>query len=347
MYTKDATLLIENEKIKLKIPYNSIIIKKLKKIKNHQWDYKNNCWVFDNNYEVLRFIKKILIINNFKITEIDNNREDFSVLKTHLLSRKYSQRTITSYLYYNKQFLDFYKKSSNEIKDIDIKNYLAYLNNDLKLSTSTINTAFNALKVYYQDLKGCKFFFNLKRIKRDYKLPDILSLNEVKSIIEVTKNIKHRCMIGLCYSSGLKVSEVSKLKLKDIDFDRKLIHIKSSKFRKDRYVPLSENMHKILSSYIQEYQPHYWLFESWTSEKHISIRTIQKVFDKSKKLAKISKDVSIHSLRHSFATHLLENGIDIKYIKELLGHNSIKTTEIYTHVSQINLKKIKNPFDNI
>jgi site-specific recombinase XerD len=221
------------------------------------------------------------------------------------------------------------------------------LSSVLKLYSSTLNVALNAIKFYYGRVKRKKFIYFVDRPKKDKPLPEVLSLNEIKSIIESIKNMKHKCMIALAYSSSLRVSEVSKLKLKDIDFERKVIHIVYSKGRKDRYTILSRNVHTLLSSYIKEYQPHFWLFESWTSEKHISIRTIQKVFEKAKELSGIKKDISVHSLRHSFATHLLESGVDIRYIQALLGHSSIKTTEVYTHVANSKLEEILSPFDKL
>ncbi len=343
---KRAYLLLDEKNIKLKIPYKPDVIKNLKKLKNYQWDSENKYWIFNKKDEVLRFIKKTLKEHNIEFTEI-NQKDELIDLKKHLIYRKYSSKTVELYLYYNRQLLEYSKKSSENITLEDIQNYLYYLSSVLKSSPSTLNVALNSIKFYYGEIKRKKFIYEIKRAKKDKILPEVLTINEVKTIIDSIENIKHKCMIALTYSAGLRVSEVSNLKLKDIDFDRKMIHIVLSKGRKDRYTILSDNMHKIISEYLKIYQPTYWLFESWTQDRHISIRTIQKVFDKAKKKADIKKDVTVHSLRHSFATHLLENGIDIRYIQELLGHQNIKTTEIYTHVSSDRLKQIKSPFDYI
>ncbi len=321
------------------------MVKRIKEIKGYHWDLENKSWIFNKKDEVLHLIKKALATQNFDVRQYDNTHHNLSDLKTHLLYRKYSPGTISSYLHYNEELLSYLRKSPDNVTEEDIRNYLSYLNSVLKLSSSTINTAFNALRLYYEEVRGLKIFFKLKKAREEKKLPEILSIKEVKALIASIENIKHKCMLALAYSSGLRVSEVSKLKLKDIDFDRNAIHIVSSKGNKDRYTPLSKNMHTLLSGYIQKFQPHYWLFESWTSERHISKRTIQKVFEKAKEKAGIKKDVSVHSLRHSFATHLLGSGVDIRYIQVLLGHQSIQTTEIYTHIAINNLEKIPNPFD--
>jgi site-specific recombinase XerD len=149
------------------------------------------------------------------------------------------------------------------------------------------------------------------------------------------------------YSGGLRVGEVVRLKPEDIDTNRKLIHIRASKGRKDRYTLLSDLALQILREYRKNEKPRKWLFPSWNTEKHITERTVQKIFQNACKKAGIKKNVSVHSLRHSFATHLLESGIDLRYIQELLGHKSSKTTEIYTHVSTKNLSAIKNPLDSL
>ena len=191
-------------------------------------------------------------------------------------------------------------------------------------------------------------YFNLKnRPRSSKKLPDILSRNEIKKIIEVTKNLKHKLLISLTYSAGLRVSEVVKLKYADLDFERNVIFVRQSKGKKDRIAIFSKSIKSMVSEYIKKYRPTIWLFEGWSSETHLSIRSAQKIFEKSKQLAFIKKEVSIHSLRHSFATHLLEKGVEIRYIQKLLGHSNLKTTEIYTHVAKNKLEQIESPIEDI
>ncbi len=175
----------------------------------------------------------------------------------------------------------------------------------------------------------------------------VLSQEEVAKILSSVDNVKHRAILMLVYSAGLRVGEVVKLKIEDIDSQRMLIHIKGAKGRKDRYTMLSETALKVLREYWEEYRPQKWLFEGAKEGRYLSTRTVQAIFEQAKEKAGIKKDVSVHSLRHSFATYLLEGGTDLLYIQELLGHASSKTTEIYTHVSSKTLSKIKSPLDTM
>ncbi|CEG14019.1 Phage integrase family protein (fragment) [groundwater metagenome] len=272
---------------------------------------------------------------------------DFEDLRRELVSRKYSPKTIKTYLYYNEDFLRFAKRNSTEVTNEDIKNYLFYLAEKKWESASSLNIAINALKFYYGDVLNRGFVYDIMRPKKDNKLPVVLSKEEVSKILSSVPNIKHRALLMLAYSAGLRVSEVVKLRVEDIDAQRKLIHIRSAKGRKDRYTLLSEVTLKTLHLYRDEFKPNEWLFPGAEKGRHISIRTAQAIFEHANERAGIVKDVTIHSLRHSFATHLLESGTDLRYIQELLGHQSSKTTEIYTHVSSRSLSKIINPLDTM
>jgi len=188
---------------------------------------------------------------------------------------------------------------------------------------------------------------DLERPKKEKKLPEILSKNEISKLLKAVKNLKHKAILYLVYSAGLRVGEVVKLKPTDIDSDRMLIHIIQGKGKKDRYTILSETALSILRQYVKVYKPEHWLFPGQHPDKHLTERSVQKVFDNARIDAKIRKNVSVHNLRHSFATHLLEGGVNLRYIQELLGHSSSKTTEIYTHVTQKNLSNIISPLDTI
>jgi len=203
------------------------------------------------------------------------------------------------------------------------------------------------LKVYYGGILKRGFAYEIKRPKKDKKLPVVLSQNEVSRILSSVSNIKHRAILMFVYSGGLRISEVVKLKAENIDTQRKLIHIHGAKGRKDRYTILSDVALKTSKLYIDFFQPKEWLFPSKNADSHITTRTVQRVFEQTYKNAGIKKDVTVHSLRHSFATHLLESGVDLRYIQELLGHKNSKTTEIYTHVSNKRLSGIKNPLDSL
>lgn len=187
----------------------------------------------------------------------------------------------------------------------------------------------------------------IERPKKEFKLPEILSQKEVLNILKSLKNEKHRAILFITYSAGLRVGEVVKLKVADINTDRKLIHIRQGKGRKDRYTVLSDIALQVLHEYQRKYNPKEWLFPSTMQDKHITERTVQRVFENACKTANIKKEVSVHALRHSFATHLLENGTDLRYIQELLGHKNSTTTEIYTHVSERDIRKIRSPLDSI
>jgi len=188
---------------------------------------------------------------------------------------------------------------------------------------------------------------DLERPKKEKKLPEILSKNEISKLLKAVKNLKHKAILYLVYSAGLRVGEVVKLKPTDIDSDRMLIPIIQGKGKKDRYTILSETALSILRQYVKVYKPEHWLFPGQHPDKHLTERSVQKVFDNARIDAKIRKNVSVHNLRHSFATHLLEGGVNLRYIQELLGHSSSKTTEIYTHVTQKNLSNIISPLDTI
>ncbi len=193
-----------------------------------------------------------------------------------------------------------------------------------------------------------KFIYEVKRPRKDKKFPVVLSKEEeVANILSSVDNIKHKAILMLIYSAGLRVGEVIKLKTEDIDSQRMLIHVKGAKGRKDRYSLLSESALKTLRKYWKQHKPVKWLFHGPNKEKYITIRTAQRIFEMACKRGGIKKEVTIHSLRHSFATHLLESGVDLRYIQEILGHKSSKTTEIYTHVTNTNLAKIRNPLDQI
>ena len=189
----------------------------------------------------------------------------------------------------------------------------------------------------------------LYRPKNKKRIPVVLSKDEVKCLINSLVNLKHKTILTLTYSSGLRVSEIVKLKISDIDKERRMIYVRSAKGNKDRYTLLSEKALELVDLYIKAYNitkyKEGWLFPGQDKTKHLTARSVQHIFKKACSKANIKKDVSVHTLRHSFATHLLEQGIDLRYIQELLGHKSSKTTEIYTHVSNREISKITNPLD--
>jgi site-specific recombinase XerD len=268
-------------------------------------------------------------------------------LTTELRSRKYSPRTIASYLHYNRAFCRTIQKEPEGITREDITIYLAYLDKNRDLSSSSMNLAISALKFFYHEILKKRIVQEQHRPRHDKRLPVVLSGVEIQCLLDTEKNPKHRLLLMLTYSSGLRVSEVVALKKEHIDTSRKTILIRSGKGRQDRYTMLSDRATQFVGDYCALHNIEGWLFPGIPSQRHLSIRSAQSIFDKALFNAGIQKAISIHSLRHTFATHLLENGTDIKYIQELLGHSSLKTTQRYTHVARRSLLRIKSPLDNL
>jgi integrase/recombinase XerD len=272
-------------------------------------------------------------------------RDPMFILEHEMKIRNFSYKTIQVYLYYNKEILRFANKSTLEINTNDLRDYIDYLFNAGK-SSSTVNLAINALKFYYEGIMQRKFFLpktGIKRPKSKKILPEVLSKLEVVKMINVLDNIKHKLIIQILFGSGLRVSELVDLKINDIDFIRQVINIRQGKGAKDRISIISKQTLFNIEKYLKEYQPLIYLFESHEAGEKLSVRTAQKVVEIAVEKAGINKDISAHSLRHSFATHLLENGTDIRYIQELLGHARLETTQIYTKVANNKLRDIKSP----
>ena len=337
----------------LSIPFDRSLIRGLKLVSGYRWNANEKLWSFPDTQKNLDIVLKTIYENCAFENQVDDQsfKDDLesmsSIIFREIRIRAYSRRTGKIYVQYNEEFLKYSNKNADRIEQEDVTGFLNHLAVEKNAAASTLNCAMNALRFYYGKVLKKKFIFEIPRAKKDKKLPVVLSREEVKRLIESYKNEKHRLMIALIYSSGLRVSEAAVLRVRDIDADRKLIHIREAKGKKDRYTILSENVLKMLKTYISDYKPVKYLFEDREGVSPISIRTIQAVFSQGCVRSGIIKTATVHSLRHSFATHLLETGTDIRYIQEILGHASSKTTEIYTHVAEKDLKKIISPFDHI
>jgi site-specific recombinase XerD len=268
-------------------------------------------------------------------------------LITELRSRKYSSKTIASYLHYNRAFCRTMRKKPEDITGEDITTYLAYLDKKRDLSSSSMNLAISAFKFFYHEVLKKNIVREQHRPRNDKRLPLVLSGSEINRLLDMEKNPKHRLLLMLTYSSGLRVSEVVALKKEHIDVKRKVILIRSGKGRRDRYTLLSDRAAQFIGDYCVIHTIEGWLFPGIPSRCHLSIRSAQNIFNKALRNAGIQKAISIHSLRHTFATHLLESGTDIKYIQELLGHVSLRTTQRYTHVARRSLLHIQSPLDSL
>lgn len=229
----------------------------------------------------------------------------------------------------------------------DVRKYLLLLLDKQGRSSGYANQALSAIKFLYNEVLGKeRITFNISRPKNGRKLPDVLSEEEIAEILNALKNYKHRAILNLVYSAGLRVGEVVSLRVEDIDSERMLVRVKQGKAKKDRYTLLSEAALKELRRYSKKYRiEEGWLFPGGKKGSHLTERSVQRVFKRACRKAGIKKEVGIHSLRHSFATHLLERGTDLRYIQKLLGHKNLKTTERYTHVSKKNLENIQSPLD--
>jgi len=261
--------------------------------------------------------------------------------------KKYALNTARTYITLFEQFINYYKNLEiDKINDQDIRLYLSELVKTER-SNSYINQSINAIKFYYEVvLEMPNRFYDIERPRKVEKLPTVLSKKEVLGMLNRTSNVKHRCIIGLMYSAGLRISELRNLKIENVDSERMLIHVKGAKGNKDRYTLLGGSFLIELRNYYKVYKPKVYLFEGPNGDKY-GETSIQKIVKRAANWARIRKKVTPHTLRHSFATHLLENGTDLRYIQNLLGHRSSKTTEIYTHVAVNNIRAIKSPIDFI
>lgn len=278
---------------------------------------------------------------------------DIAVPKSYLLHLKannYSLNTIQNYYtsffqflcYCNYLNLDYEKLTPEEINNLVVK-----LSLQNALSTSSSHTIINAIMYYYRSVLGLKAYQSqIIRPKKEKVLPKVVDANMIAAIIKSCENVKHKAMLSLIYSCGLRAGELINLKVEDIDSKRMLIRIQCAKGKKDRQVMLSEKLLTILKLYYKEYKPKYYLFQGQYEDKY-AVSSLRQVLKKACSKAGIKQPITLHWLRHSFATHLLEAGTDIRYIQQLLGHSSTKTTEIYTHVSTKHISQIKSPLDSL
>ncbi len=263
-------------------------------------------------------------------------------LETELKLRGSSPETIKTYKFYNKKFLEFINKNPENVDEDDIKKYLSHLISK-DLSNSTISLVKSALVFLYSEMLKKKI--DIKTPKISKKAPIVLSKQEIRKILAFLKNKKHNLIFSLLYSTGMRLSECINLKVKDLELNENIIWVRDGKGSKDRMVIVSKKISEKLKKYVEKKESDEYVFEGRNGK--MSKRNVQKLVSKAAKKAEISKNISPHTLRHSFATHLLEDGVDIRKIQVLLGHSNLSTTQIYTTVSKSEIQKIKNPFDNI
>ena len=325
---------------------NAEWIARIKQVEGSRWSQTLGVWHLPDTEE-----NRI----RFKLTPLSltipssEGIEQIEKFKQWLRSKRYSESTISTYSEALKSFLVFYREKP--IAEITNEDVIVY-NNDYilknNISASYQNQLVNAIKLFFQTIRDTKMMVDkIHRPKRAKVLPNVLSKEEIKLILNAHSNIKHKMMLSLIYSCGLRCGELLALQPVHIDSKRNIVLLKNAKGKKDRIVPLSPKILEMLRDYYKVYKPTTYLFEGQISGEPYDSRSLQQVLKQALQKTGITKPATLHWLRHSFATHLLESGTDLRYIQELLGHNSSKTTEIYTHVSTKSIQQIKSPFDDL
>jgi integrase/recombinase XerD len=372
--TNNQTTIIKNEiliiktnsgRLKLIFGFNKELSNLIKKMPFNKWNAANKWWTIPFSEKLLHDITKLAKIQQLEVRieeepkridkspritpyDIANYRycpDEYTLKLTEL---RYSENTIKTYKNLFEEFINYYHKY--DIDNIDEKmiiTFLRYLVIERKISTSYQNQSINAIKFYYERvLGGQRKIYLVERPRREKTLPEVLSEKEIVEVVRHINNIKHKAIVLLIYSAGLRLGELVNLRIKDIDSERMKVYVQQSKGRKDRYTSLSKKVLPVLREYFKEYKPKEWLFEGAKGGKY-SGSSVQTLVKKAYAKAGIKKKVSTHSLRHSFGTHLLENGTDLRYIQNLMGHDSSKTTEIYTHITTRGFDQIQNPLDKL
>ncbi len=265
-----------------------------------------------------------------------------------LIIENYSEQTVKNYLSVLKLFLEWVENLNVEkVTEKEIQNYLFYCQNDKNYSFSTMKQIIAAIRYLYIKVfnKPIPRALDLK-LRKPTLRPKVLSISDISKILAVTTNLKHKTILFLIYSAGLRLGECLELRIGDVDSEAMRIHVIMGKGKKDRYIMLSENVLELLRDYYKVYKPKNYIFEGQKGRKY-SPKSVQSVFKRALQKSGIRKKATVHTLRHSFATHLLDDGTDIRYIQELLGHKRLETTQIYTHVSSYSINKIKSPADKI
>jgi integrase/recombinase XerD len=372
-FSKGVEIWVIGKQIRVKLPKDEADIEFLRTFKYARWNKAEYHWVipnYGNNLQLLQNYFNTRIINlDFEkepitkpspvydqpivIPELapltNEQRVEIDRFGKWMEHKRYSPSTIETYMQAITVFLRFIApKSSAEATNEDMQRYVYQYMIPRRLSYSYQNQAINSAKLFFKLITGSALVTEqLERPRREHKLPNILSKEEVKAIIHAPINQKHRTMLSLIYACGLRRSELLNLKPSHIDAKRHLLSVLNGKGKKDRVIPISDKTITLLREYYKVYKPKTWLFEGQEAGVQYSETSLQEVLRHAVSKAAIHKPVSLHWLRHSYATHLLESGTDLRYIQELLGHKSSKTTEIYTHVTEKSLEKIKSPFDDM
>lgn len=315
------------------IPYKETYLNDLKNL------FKDEVQIVDRSHKI-----RLSLHNNLG----DEHKQALGRFKIYLRNRRYSDSTVKNYEKRIRDFLEFYHDKEIDLitnEDIQYYNYERMIKK--RVSYTLQNLFVTSLRLFLKTVSESKIDIEkVERAKTSRKLPEVFSKKEIEKILNNTQNLKHKTILLITYGCGLRRSEVGKLQIQDVNSDRKLMLVRNAKGRKDRFVPLSEKLVEALRVYYKSYKPQKYLFETKPGRPYPA-ETAYKVFKNALRKSGNKKDVGIHTLRHSYATHLLENGTDLRYIQEILGHKSSKTTEIYTHVSKQNISNIISPADDL
>ena len=278
----------------------------------------------------------------------ENHTDEINKFKKWLIQKRYSTNTINIYIHMLKIFFSYYpNKLISEISSIDLVQFNYEFVIQRKYSISFQNQMINAIKLFY--VKNHEIVFDLSKIERPIKarsLPKVIAKTDIQHMLEGMRNLKHKTALSMIYGLGLRRSELLQLRLVDIDSKRMLVYILNAKGNRDRTLPLSQTLLELCRRYYKQYKPQYWLIEGYKIGQPYTASSLQKIFKRSFYNIQKNHTFTLHCLRHSYATHLLESGTDLRYIQELLGHKSSRTTEIYTFVSMNSLQNIKSPLDD-
>ena len=350
----------KSHRIKIKIPFNALKWRaEIKKVHGIFYHKPQRLWSVPNTFENFETLKSIFK-NDYKIVEENKQNLYVSFTMTPKISDQLAEmeskmvlsgKSINTQKVYRANILHFLKtfenRSLSELNKKDIERYLFELIKNNNISPAKQNQIINAIKYYLEKvLELPRTKYNITRPKKSKSLPGVLSMKDTLAVINAPSNLKHKAILNMIYSAGLRIGEVPKIRLEDVKSSDKQIFIKGAKGKKDRYTVLSEHVLQLLRNYYRKYRPSYWLFEGQTGGQYTT-SSIQKIFRKAVKDAGICSWATPHMLRHSFATHLLQDGVNLRHIQVLLGHSSPETTQIYTHVATINNDLIKSPLDRI
>jgi integrase/recombinase XerD len=357
----------------IKFPYSKEAVEKIHLVEGRKWHPVQKYWTVPSDEKTRLLIQNLFLSEQLKLPETDHNtnaaivdntiehsvsaeHEPFAGLRFSDILHKldgelrlkgYSSKTCKSYIGHVRRFLEYLQIEPEAVTSEHVRQYILMLLTDRHHSHAYTNQALSALKFLMLNvLKNNPMSNVIPYSKKEQKLPEVMSRYEVASVLNAVLNLKHKSLLMLIYSAGLRVGEVVRLHISDIDGNRRLVHVKQGKGRKDRYTILSDITVVMLEKYIKKYRPEEWLFPGIDKTKHLTERSVENVFRDACQKASILKKYTVHTLRHSFATHLLENGTDLRYIQELLGHASSKTTEIYTHVCEKDIQRIRSPMDD-